>query len=319
MSSDLARRAAPARLVLFHGLASTPKEFGLLIHPLRREGIRLEAPEVPGYTDGQLADPSRWQDWVAQAAQVIARLSAESPEPFVLGGLCTGAMLALAVAQSGAKPLPGLRGLALLSPLFAYDGWGLPRWYALRRVAYALGLTKRFHMAEREPYGLKNERMRQWVRAQIRAAHAGQPGAASGEATLVGPAKVSLQVVRESERLSAHVVSQLPRLAVPVLAQHARDDEICALASAQSALRGVPSRLLALQVLENSFHMITADNDRHAVADRLATFVQSLPFHPNVPAAGREPSAADPSSTPTGCGVGLGIGIDLGAGVGAAS
>ena len=303
MSSDVARRAAPARLVLFHGLASTPKEFGLLIHPLRREGIRLEAPEVPGYTGGLLAGPARWQDWVAQASQVIARLSVESPEPFVLGGLCTGAMLALAVAQAGAKPLPGLRGLALLSPLFAYDGWGLPRWYALRRVAYALGLTKRFHMAERAPYGLKNERMRQWVRAQM------QAGTSSGEATLVGPAKVSLQGVRESERLSAHVVSRLSRLSVPVLAQHARDDEICSLASAQSALRGVPSRLLGLQVLENSYHMITADNDRHAVADRLATFVQSLPFHPNVPAGDRDPAAAVFSSTPTGKGIGVGIGV----------
>ena len=281
MSSDVARRATPARLVVFHGLASTPKEFGFLIHPLRREGIRLEAPEVPGYSGSSLADPARWQDWVAQAAQVIARLSAESPEPFVLGGLCTGAMLALAVAGAGAKPLPGLRGLALLSPLFAYDGWGLPRWYALRRVAYALGLTRRFHMAERQPFGLKNERMRQWVRAQMLAA------ASTGEATLVGPAKVPLQVVRESERLSAHVMPQLARLAVPVLAQHARDDEICSLASVKSALHGVPPRLLSLQVLDNSYHMITADNDRHLVADRLSAFMQGLDANPD---ARRDPA-----------------------------
>ena len=303
--SDVARRAMPARLVLFHGLASTPKEFGFLIHPLRREGIRLEAPEVPGYTGSLLADPARWQDWVAQARQVLVRLGEESPEPFVLGGLCTGAMLALAVAASGDRPLPGLRGVALLSPLFAYDGWGLPRWYALRRIAYALGITKRFHMAERAPYGLKNERMRQWVRAQMAASES------TGEATLVGPARVSLQVVRESERLSARALSLLPRLAVPVLAQHARDDEICSLASVRRALGGIAPRLLSLQVLENSYHMITGDNDRHLVADRLATFVQSLPFHPTMPIAHRTSSPAA-SASPT-------FHSDAGAGVGIAS
>ena len=302
MSSDAARRAPPARLVVFHGLASSPKEFGFLIHPLRREGIRLEAPEVPGYTGGLLAAPSRWQDWVEQASQAIARLSAASPEPFVLGGLCTGAMLALAVA--GQRPPPGLRGVALLSPLFAYDGWGLPRWYALRRLAYALGLARRFHMAERPPFGLKNERMRQWVRAQLAASEGARArGAGRDEATMVGPARVSLQVVRESERLSAHVLPLLPRLAVPVLAQHARDDEICSLASVRAALRGVAPRLLNLQVLENSYHMITADNDRHLVADRLATFVQSLPFHPSLPAAGREPSTTFFPGTQAGIGI----------------
>jgi carboxylesterase len=250
--------------VLFHGLASTPKEFGFLTHPLRRHGVRLQAPEVPGYSAGQLGDPARWRQWVEEARGVLARLGDESPEPFVLGGLCTGAMLALAAAASG--PLPGLRGFALLSPLFAYDGWALPRWYALRRVAYATGITRFFAMTERPPYGLKNERMRQFIRQQL----------AAGETTLVGPASVPLPVVRESERLSAHVRSLLCRVTLPMQVQHARDDEICRLASVRAALGSVPGGLLSLHVLENSYHMITADNDRHLVADRLSAFMQGL-------------------------------------------
>ena len=258
------RHGRPTRLVLFHGLASTPKEFGFLTHPLRRHGVKLQAPELPGYSAEQLAPAPRWQDWVAAATRQVEALSAESPEPFVLGGLCTGAMLALAVAAS--KPLPGLRGFALLSPLFAYDGWALPRWYAMRRVAYATGLTRFFAMAERPPYGLKNERMRQWIRQQM----------AAGETTLVGPPKVALTAVRESERLSAHAHALLPALAHPVQAQHARDDEICRLDSVRAALQAVPAGLLSLHVLDNSYHMITADNDRHLVADRLAAFMQGL-------------------------------------------
>ena len=267
-SPDSPRSGRPTRLVLFHGLASSPKEFGFLTHPLRRHGVRLQAPEVPGYSAGLLDDAAAWQDWVRVAGRCLDELEAESPEPYVLGGLCTGAMLALAVAAE--RPRPGLRGFALLSPLFAYDGWALPWWYALRPVAYALGITRLFSMREREPYGLRNERMRQLIRAQI----------AAGETSLAGPGSVPLTVVRESERLSAHVRALLPGLAHPVQVQHAREDEICRLASVRQALARVPTGLLSLHVLENSYHMITADNDRHLVADRLSAFLQGLDAAP---------------------------------------
>jgi len=269
--------------VLFHGLASTPREFGFLTHPLRRHGVRLVAPEVPGYSAGVAAGGGRWRDWVAAAGRCLDQLELESPEPFVLGGLCTGAMLALAAAAD--RPRPALRGLALLSPLFAYDGWALPWWYTLRPLAYAAGLTRWFSMREREPYGLRNERMRALIRQQL----------AAGETSLVGPAAVPLRVVRESERLSAHVRTLLPELAHPVQVQHARDDEICRLASVRAALRHVPTGLLSLHVLENSYHMITADNDRHLVADRLSAFMQGLDActHDSAPFAPAAPSESD--------------------------
>jgi carboxylesterase len=267
-SSDPAWTGRTSRLVLFHGLASSPKEFGFLTHPLRRHGVRLVAPELPGYIAGTLTPGVTWRDWVEAAGRWLAAFEQESPEPYVLGGLCTGAMLALATAMGRARP--ALRGIALLSPLFAYDGWALPWWYALRPVAYATGLTHLFSMREREPFGLRNERMRALIRQQIEA----------GETSLAGPASVPLRVVRESERLSAHVRALLPELAHPVQVQHARDDEICRLASVRRALAPVPTGLLSLHVLENSYHMITADNDRHLVADRLSDFLQGLDANP---------------------------------------
>ena len=276
-SGDHIQRGRPGRLVLFHGLASSPKEFGFLIHPLRRQGVRLHAPSVPGYSGDELVEDAAWRDWIDAANSRLDELEAESPEPFVLGGLCTGALLALAAAAD--RPRPALRGLALLSPLFAYDGWALPWWYAMRKLAYISCLTRFFAMHEREPYGLRNERMRTLVRRQV----------AAGETSLVGPGRVPLRVVRESERLSAHVRSLLPNLAHPTQVQHARDDEICRLSSVRRALARVPTGLLSLHVLENSYHMITADNDRHLVADRLSAFMQGLhppvddvPFEPHI-------------------------------------
>ena len=247
----------PAHVILLHGLASSPKEFGLLVRPLQQQGIVLHTPEIPGYSQASLSPTARWQDWLDEACAVVEHI-ATGHGPVVLGGLCTGAVLALGIAaRAAAKPV---RGLVLLSPLLTYDGWGLPWWYRLRVIAYLLGQEGHFFMKERPPYGLKNERLRQWVRQQME----------GGGATLAGPPRVSLQVVRESERISRNAKVWLENLHVPTLAVHAREDEICSLASVQAAVSRAPAELLQLAVLENSYHMITADNDRQQVAHLLA-------------------------------------------------
>jgi len=253
------------RLILFHGLASTPKEFGLIQHPLRRLGLSMECPVVPGYSHGSLDSQAGWSDWVDAGVRVVEDSMRDDAGPFVLGGLCTGAMLAMAVAAR--LETDALRGLALLSPLVSYDGWGLPWWYRLRPLAFALGISDLFAMSERPPYGLKNERLRQWVRSQM-----------DGEdATLIGPASVPLRVVRESERLSHHAVSTIAAQKLPQLVLHAREDEICSLRSVQQAFSASRGDWLRMEILDNSYHMITADNDRQHVAQSLADFALNLP------------------------------------------
>lgn len=272
---DPAGHQRDIHLVLFHGLASSPKEFGLLQHALRRQGVRLHAPSIRGFCAESLDTWPAWQDWVEEAEACARGIVAAHPKGvFVLGGLCTGALLAQAVASR--QRVAQVTGLALLSPLFAYDGWGLPWWYGLRRIAYATGTTDLFSMKEREPFGLKNERMRRLVRQQLR----------DGETSVVGPATIPLACVRESERLSRHVLALLPALDLPVLVQHAREDEICSLDSVRRALATVHDRRVRLEVIEDSYHMITADNQRATVASNLADFALaacSLPPRPVPP------------------------------------
>ncbi|MDY0745817.1 alpha/beta fold hydrolase [Paucibacter sp. R3-3] len=270
------------RLILLHGLASTPKEFSLLLHPLRRLGLQLECPTVPGYSHGMLATRARWTDWVDAATESVSKLLADDGEPALLGGLCSGAMLALAAA--GRLPRAPLRGLVLLSPLIAYNGWGLPWWYRLRYLAYGLGIAPWFSMSEREPYGLKNERMRQWVRAQME----------GEEATLVGPASVPLNIVRESEGLSRHARRLLSEQQRPLLMVHAREDEICRLDTVRKTVGGLRPGIASLEVLENSYHMVSADNDRQRVGELIAGFAARLRpgVHPGSASFPHSPRAA---------------------------
>ncbi len=258
----MARTDAPAQgatLVLLHGLLGTPREFFLVSSALRQRGIRHLAPSIPGYTQaGRAFRRTPWGDWLDAAWTAIERASAPG-EALVLAGLCTGSLLAASLAlRLGAR----VRGLAMLSPTFSYDGWGLPAWRHLRHVAYWLGLDRFIRIAEREPYGIKNTRVRQWIAAEMRAR----------ADSAAGPAHLPLWALRENERLISRVRDQAPRLDCPLLVMHAREDEITRLHSVEGFFRNVGATDKRLVVLEDSYHIVTIDNDHRRVTSELSDF-----------------------------------------------
>ena len=107
-----------------------------------------------------------------------------------------GGMLAAALALDKRSKADGL---ALLSPTFVYNGWGLSPWRHLRHLGYRLGLGRHISIAEREPYGVKNPKIRQWI------AH----GMSERANSAAGPARLPLWALREGEALIAHVRERL--------------------------------------------------------------------------------------------------------------
>jgi carboxylesterase len=87
-----------------------------------------------------------------------------------------------------------------------------------------------------------------------------------------GPSTLPLWAIREVDRLKDHVSAGLHRLTPRTLMLHARDDEVCTLASAQRSMHSLAAADKRLVVLEDSYHMITIDNDRHRVTDELRDF-----------------------------------------------
>jgi carboxylesterase len=57
---------------------------------------------------------------------------------------------------------------------------------------------------------------------------------------------------------------------------HAREDEITSLRSVDELFESLRLKDKELAVLENSYHMITIDNDRHQVARLLEQFVRKV-------------------------------------------
>ena len=253
---------SPIPVLLFHGLLSSPQEFGLIAHALRSRGLAHEALTVPGYTLASDPISPDWRQW-RDAARAVVESRVARDEPVVLGGLCMGGVLAAAVALESHRRIAGL---VLISPTFTYDGWGLSPIRHLRRLGYWTRLDRYFSVAEREPYGIKNPKIRKWVARELE----------QRAQSAAGPARVPLRALREGERMMATVRARLKDLDCPLLIIHAREDEITRLESVQRLFDALPAHDKELAILENSYHMVTIDNDRQEVASLLARFAMRL-------------------------------------------
>lgn len=242
-------------VVLIHGLLSTPREFGLISLPVQSRGVPLIIPRVEGYTEADRSRFVTWQAWVEAACHAI-RSQVGVDQPFVLGGLCSGGMVAAAVAARGEF---NVQALVMMSPSFGYDGWARTVWWRWRRLGYALGLDRWITIKESPPYGIKNEKIRKWVERDM------QQRATSA----AGPATLPLWAIHQSEKLMNHVVKQFPGLKIPTVVIHSRLDEICSLGIVRRVFETLPRGANRLVVLENSYHMITIDNDRQQVTAEL--------------------------------------------------
>lgn len=245
-------------VLLLHGMTGAPGEMRLVGRRLQRAGLGVSAPLLAGHGKDKAALlASTWRDWLASARGGYQRLAAEVDEVYV-AGICVGGALALALCAE----FPQIKGAAIYSMTFEYDGWNMPRWSAaapLIQLVAHLPLVRRISLEEPYPYGLKDLRLREL--------------ASRAESNLIPGAidRMPLGSLYEMYRLGRHVERIGPSIETPTLIVHAREDDMSHLRNAerlQRALAG-PAELL---VLEDSYHMVHVDRQHALVAQRTAAF-----------------------------------------------
>lgn len=252
--------------LLLHGLCSTPEELLPVQAALQAAKITVRSVSLPGYSFDPQAlrqHASRWQDWLREVGAQVKALRARHSK-VVLIGLSAGASLALGAAMHGKVDIDGL---VLMSTTLRYDGWGIPRHHFLMPLALYTPLGRFWRYKERAPFGVKNPRVRSWIQRELQTRRVSRAGAAV----------LGVDHLREHDRLRRELLRRLGRFACPpVLALHAREDEVASLANVDLLQRQLKTRSFRSVVLENSHHMITIDNDRQQVARETVTFVQAL-------------------------------------------
>jgi carboxylesterase len=245
-------------VLLLHGMTGAPGEMRLIGRRLQRAGLATSAPLLAGHGQDRAALlRSTWRDWLDSAREGYRRLAAEVDEVYV-AGICVGGALALALCAE----FPQIKGAAVYSMTFEYDGWNMPRWGAaapLIQLVAHLPLVRRISLEEPYPYGLKDLRLRE---AASRPDNNLIPGAID---------RMPLGSLYEMYRLGRHVERIGPSIETPTLIVHAREDDMSHLRNAERLQRalGGPAELL---VLEDSYHMVHVDRQHALVAERTAAF-----------------------------------------------
>lgn len=247
-------------IVLFHGLRSTPLELGFLVNFLQKTGFVVETPSFEGYSYG--TGTSTWDSWLAQAKEAVRKVQAAHGGKVSVGGLSLGATLALAVSAE----LEGLCSVVALSTTLRYDGWAVPWYRFLLPVAEAIGIGRFYEFKESEPYGVKNEDLRELVKQAL----------ASNHVSEVGGESFTLKHLVEGNKLCKHTIKSLPAITADLLVIHAVDDEVASVRNAQLVLDNVRSAVKEAYFLGNSYHIITVDNERETVCAEVAYFLDEV-------------------------------------------
>ena len=252
-------------VLLIHGLTGTPNEMRLLGKALHKAGYTVYGMQLAGHCgseDDLIA--TRWQDWYASVCAAAERLR-QRVEHFFVAGLSMGAMLALKLAADQPERVHGVSAMATM---FRHDGWSMPLYsrycHFLPPLCKSLGLGRRLCFNEQPPYGIKDERLRAQVVAQMH----------SGDSAAAGLPGNPWWALAEMYALSAQVRRQLREVTSPCLVIHSTEDDVASL----ERNGGLVARSVRGPVqtcwLEDSYHMVTIDRERRKVAARTVEFIE---------------------------------------------
>jgi carboxylesterase len=255
-------RGDPVGFLLIHGLGGTPVEMRFVGIGLARAGYTVSCPQLAGHC-GSFEDlrATGWQDWYATAEDALDALR-KTCRKVIVGGLSMGAILALHLA---AQRPSDVHGAALFAPTLKLDGWGVP-WYS---VLFNLVRDRRtadlVTFSERQPYGIKDPRVRALIMAAIN----------SGDSSKAGQFSNPGRVMLELRWLVDTVKRELGSIRQPALIVHPREDDRASLRNAaylQRALGGMVDTC----VLNDSYHIVTVDRQRDLVVQRTVAFARSI-------------------------------------------
>ncbi len=249
-------------ILLIHGLGGTPVEMRFIAIGLARAGYTVSCPQLAGHC-ASAADlkATRWQDWYASVEAAHDKLCEEC-DTVIVGGLSMGALLALHLA---AQRPDRVQGLALFAPTLRLDGWSIP-WYArLFGLVQSKRVADLIDFVEREPYGVKDARVRGLISAALN----------SGDSSQAGQLSTPGRAMLELRWLAKAVGAELGAIEQPVLLLHPRDDDRASITNAFHLQRKLAGSV-EMVVLEDSYHIVTLDRQRHVVMERTSRFAADV-------------------------------------------
>jgi carboxylesterase len=269
---------------LIHGVTGAPIEMHYLSKSLARQGWDVYATTLPGHCtrikDLLCTDEQDWRTHV-QTQLAFAR---ERYESVFVAGLSGGALLALE-----ASTVVDVDGVGVMSPTFVYDGWNTPWSNAL--LPFAMKVVPRplqhllFHI-DGPPFGIKDPALqarvraayrpmaifRDWMRDLTLRRHGNGAGSPAPSAASNGYPIFPLRTLAELDRLIVRVRSRLSAVTAPTVILQAQEDDMTSPRNADLVYEAIASKEKQLVLLDDCYHVMTVDRQKHLVAASLADF-----------------------------------------------
>ncbi|MBU2580943.1 MAG: alpha/beta fold hydrolase [Alphaproteobacteria bacterium] len=260
--SSLSYDGGRVGVLLIHSLGGTPLELKYVAQGFAREGYSVECPLLPGMTNGtDVLSLSRWQDWYKEVERAFDALR-EKCDTVVVGGLSAGSILALKLAKDRPSEVAGVLAFA---PTLWPNGWAVPWTFNFYRLVHARWFARLFRFSQRAPYGIKDERIRNFMVEAFK----------SENRTLEQVYSRPGVMVLEFGRLVRRVRKELPGITAPTLIAHPRHDDQSHLRNALTLQAKLGGPVEAI-VLDDSYHIVTLDRQRDLVLERALDFTGRL-------------------------------------------
>ena len=244
-------------LILLHGLTGSPFELRWIGGKFNQEGYDVYCPILPGHCSTiKDLEKTKWQDWL-EAGQTLLKTIEKDYEEIYLAGLCVGGMIALLLSEKSEK----VKAVASWSPLVYLDGWTIPKAVVFLPLVLSTPLKHIFYFKEKYPYGIKNDKVRKKVLSLA-------------EKTSFVYDRFTGIVLKELLNFSKYLIKQLPTITKPTIIIHSKYDDVSSVKSAYTIYQNISSQKKKLLILENSYHMITIDNDKETVFEQTKEFFE---------------------------------------------
>ena len=253
-----------ATVLLIHGLTGTPNEMKGLANFFHRRGYSVLCPRLALHGEPlHILKRAKWQDFYRSAKEALLKIPAG--QKIFVAGLSMGALLALLLTEEFPERISGVTGL---SPTLFYDGWNIPWSHCLLPLAYYTPIRYFAYFKEEPPYGIKNERIRSKVHEYYKNASL----ADVSEAAQYGYPYFPVTLLCELHSLIGNLMKKMSRIQTPVQLIQASEDDMTSVKNSQFIYDHVASAQKEIVLLHDSYHVITADQERRTVAQKMNEF-----------------------------------------------
>ena len=245
-------------IILIHGLGGTPTEMKYVGNYLERNGVAVKYCILAGHCSSlENLRKSTREEWINSVNQCYEEFSSECSRIFV-GGLSAGCLLALNLAMSH-----NVAGVVCFSPTFVLNGWAMPFYMPFLRYLRPWMDIFKLNIREREPYGIKDERIRKLVTSQMD----------NPDPTVAGSFFTPLQTMLQFNRLSLNVEKNLNKISTSILSFHSIEDDVANINNSYK-LYNTEGLYVDVYKLNDSYHLVTLDKQRDIVCHETLRFIK---------------------------------------------